>query len=68
MYLIKISRESDGWNPFSLKVCSNFKFGLDLADMNVFECLKGVLLCSFVNLLGLCIRPGFSGHLPLHIF
>lgn len=38
MYLIKTSRESDGWNPSSLKVCSKFKFCLTLVYVKVFGC------------------------------
>lgn len=67
MYLIKTSRESDGWNPFSLRVCSNFTFCLDLVYVEVFGCLMGEgSFMLFVNLLGLYIRPGFSGHLMPH--
>lgn len=64
MYLIKTSRESDGWNPFSLRVCSNFTFCFDLVCVEAFGCLMGEgSFMLFVNLLGLCVRPGFSGHL-----
>lgn len=64
MYLIKTSRESDGWNPFSLRVCSNFTFCFDLVCVEAFGCLMGEgSFMLLVNLLGLCVRPGFSGHL-----
>lgn len=46
--------------------CSHLKFCLDLVYMKVFWCLLGeVLLCCFVNLLELCIRTCFRGHLTL---
>lgn len=63
MYLIKTSvrlGKSDGWNPFASKVGLKFKFYGGLVYMTMFGCGIGkVLLCYFVNLLGLWIGEAF---------